>query len=491
MAKTKKLDVFNLFYSGAAVIILLGVIAKLLEWPMQDFLITFGLAIEAVVFGVTAIKFVEVKKDTEVATEATLAKVADGLGAIKSTANSFGGNHSTDTNISISGVDYNDSTNDFKAGNADVKININSSGSEFVRNASHSLWQLEQMDILTLAKDLFFQPAWDRLTADEYIIVSDIFKRVFDKKLPNKEALPFLIEFPVKLPIPDISKLTLDKSHQLQQNEVEVLCKSFKLIKSTYLFDQFIFEQTQDLCELRPKNAREVQIFGGEDEKVLTYISKFYKKELIVGPSIDCLSDTIKLKGTQLTEYFVEKIDIKNDNQLASLTEILVPSSDLLKMKLLQRFKKIRYDIESNSGYSTIKTIIQLILTFRDRSGAVQVLKQILEIYFEKEKYIILDDVVNYQSDIIYFGSKNEYSVNVNELFLNNELKNIEYVNVLIEKLTQDNVSIKQHLFEVFDLRDQNSKKEVFEKLNYHLNKSNVQPSGAQLAFILLYKQYS
>jgi hypothetical protein len=309
--------------------------------------------------------------------------------------------------------------------------------------------------------------------------------------LPNKEALPFLIEFPVKLPIPDISKLTLDKSHQLQQNEVEVLCKSFKLIKSTYLFDQFIFEQTQDLCELRPKNAREVQIFGGEDEKVLTYISKFYKKELIVGPSIDCLSDTIKLKGTQLTEYFVEKIDIKNDNQLASLTEILVPSSDLLKMKLLQRFKKIRYDIESNSGYSTIKTIIQLILTFRDRSGAVQVLKQILEIYFEKEKYIILDDVVNYQSDIIYFGSKNEYSVNVNELFLNNELKNIEYVNVLIEKLTQDNVSIKQHLFEVFDLRDQNSKKEVFEKLNYHLNKSNVQPSGAQLAFILLYKQYS
>ena len=274
MAKTKKLDVFNLFYSGAAVIILLGVIAKLLEWPMQDFLITFGLAIEAVVFGVTAIKFVEVKKDTEVATEATLAKVADGLGAIKSTANSFAGNLSTDTNISISGVDYNDSTTDFKTGNADVKININSSGSEFVRNASHSLWQLEQMDILTLAKDLFFQPAWDKLTADEYIIISDIFKRVFDKKLPNKEALPFLIEFPVKLPIPDISKLTLDKSHQLQQNEVEVLCKSFKLIKSTYLFDQFIFEQTQDLCELRPKNAREVQIFGGEDEKVLTYISK-------------------------------------------------------------------------------------------------------------------------------------------------------------------------------------------------------------------------
>jgi len=63
--KTKKLDIFNLFYSGAAVVILIGVIAKLLEWPAQDLLITGGLAIEAVVFGVSAIKFidVEVKQD--------------------------------------------------------------------------------------------------------------------------------------------------------------------------------------------------------------------------------------------------------------------------------------------------------------------------------------------------------------------------------------------------------------------------------------------
>ena len=65
MSKTKKLDIFNLFYSGAAVVILIGVIAKLLEWPAQDLLITGGLAIEAVVFGVSAIKFVEVKTDKE------------------------------------------------------------------------------------------------------------------------------------------------------------------------------------------------------------------------------------------------------------------------------------------------------------------------------------------------------------------------------------------------------------------------------------------
>ncbi|MFM1756776.1 MAG: hypothetical protein RL621_1749, partial [Bacteroidota bacterium] len=43
----------------------------------------------------------------------------------------------------------------------------------------------------------------------------------------------------------------------------------------------------------------------------------------------------------------------------------------------------------------------------------------------------------------------------------------------------------------VFNLKEQDTKKDVFTKLNYHLNKTNTAPSGAQLAFILLYKQYS
>ena len=82
MKKRRKLDIFNLFYSGAAVIILIGVIAKLLEWEVQDFFMTLGLSIEALVFAVSAIKFVEVEKSVG-ATEATLSKVAEGLGSLQ------------------------------------------------------------------------------------------------------------------------------------------------------------------------------------------------------------------------------------------------------------------------------------------------------------------------------------------------------------------------------------------------------------------------
>ena len=99
MVVKKKLDIFNLFYSGAAVVILIGVIAKLLEWPAQDLLITLGLTIEAIVFGVSAVKFVEVQVKREVASEETLAKLAEGISAISSTMAAGDDNSSTYVNI--------------------------------------------------------------------------------------------------------------------------------------------------------------------------------------------------------------------------------------------------------------------------------------------------------------------------------------------------------------------------------------------------------
>lgn len=55
--KFKKLDIFNLFYSLGAVVILIGVIAKFLEWKSQDILLLTGLSVEALVFTMSAIQF--------------------------------------------------------------------------------------------------------------------------------------------------------------------------------------------------------------------------------------------------------------------------------------------------------------------------------------------------------------------------------------------------------------------------------------------------
>ena len=511
VVKTKKLDIFNLFYSGAAVVILIGVIAKLLEWPAQDLLITGGLAIEAVVFGVSAVKFIDVEVKQEVATEATLSKVAEGLGTIAANAKAAAGEtyiniqtgdgSGSNTDIALDGTDgvnavvrinNQELINSTEENNLKIDINGDLANASLAqKNAAHSLWQLEQMDILSLAKDLFFQPAWDKLSTDDYTQVSQIFKRIFDKKLPNKEALPFLIQFPVKLPIPEMSKLVLEKAHPMQAAEVELLCKAFSIIKFNTFFDNFILTGQGEAIEIRPRKSKEQQVFGGEEELVLNHVQSYFTKELIISPNIECLNSLVRLKGQTLVDYFIQKIDIKQEAELFSLTNLLTGQADDLKKKLLSKFKKVRYNVDTAAGYAYLKNLVQSTLSFSDSSLGQQYFNRIIEFQIAESKTIVLDDVVNCYSDTIYFGPKNEYSVALNELFVNGELTYLNYINSIIEKLVADNVTTKSKLLELFNMKEQDSKKDVFTKLNYHLAKTNTVPAGSQLAFILLYKQYS
>ena len=337
MANTKKLDIFNLFYSGAAVVILIGVIAKLLEWPAQDLLITGGLAIEAVVFGVSAIKFVEVKKDDQVATEATLSKVADGLGNI--TGNFDGIGRSDFTN----NYNYIQTDNNIKTP-SNVVLNLPANKVEFdfksPSNTNHTIWQLEQLDILRI-------------------------------------------------------------------------------------------------------------------------------------------------------EQLIQKVDPSNENELSSLIILLQSQSDELKSKLWSRFKKIKYNIFTGFGYSYLKLLVQSVISFTNASYGAQIFNKLIEFQVSESKFIVLNDVLNFSEETIYFGPQNEYSIHLNELFLNGELENLNYINTVIEKLVTDNVAPKSKLVQLFGLSEYNSKKEVFDKLNYQITKTNTNPNRAQLLFVLLYKQYS
>jgi hypothetical protein len=336
MSKTKKLDIFNLFYSGAAVVILIGVIAKLLEWPAQDILITSGLAIEAIVFGVSAIRFVEDKKNTDVATEATLSKMAEGLGNIAVNQN---GNSATDF---INTYDYIQT----EKNNIPSNLLLNFPGNkvsfdiESSSNPNHTLWQLEQLDMVRL-------------------------------------------------------------------------------------------------------------------------------------------------------EQLIQKVDRTNESELSSIISLLQTQSDELKSKIWSRFIKIKYNLLTNSGYSYLKLLVQSVISFNNASYGAQIFNNLIEFQVTESKSIVLNDVINYSEETIHFGPQNEYSIYLNELFLNGELENLNYINVIIEKLVTDNVAPRSKLFQLFNLIDRNSKKEVFDKLNYQITKTNTKPTRTQLLFVLLYKQYS
>ena len=336
MAKTKKLDIFNLFYSGAAVVILIGVIAKLLEWPAQDILITSGLAIEAIVFGVSAIRFVESKKDNEVATEATLSKVADGLGNI---SENFDGNRGADF---IQTYDYTNTNNNKSHNNLVLNLPANKVAIDIhsPANASNTIWQQEQLDI-------------------------------------------------------------------------------------------------------------------------------------------------------QRLEQLIKNVDYTNENELGSLITLLQSQSDELKSRLWSRFKKIKYNLATDSGYNYLKLLVQSIISFTNASFGAHIFNKLIEFQVSESKFIVLNDVINFNEETIFFGPQNEYSIHLSELFLNGELENLAYINSIIDRLVSENVAPKYKLVQLFNLTEHNTKKEVFNKLNYHFTKTNTKPNRAQLLFVLLYNQYS
>jgi len=60
--KKNKFDLFNFFYSIGAVVILVGVIAKFLEWKLQDAFLLTGLGVEAMVFTMSSIQYKKEEK---------------------------------------------------------------------------------------------------------------------------------------------------------------------------------------------------------------------------------------------------------------------------------------------------------------------------------------------------------------------------------------------------------------------------------------------
>jgi len=554
MVIKKKLDIFNLFYSGAAVVILIGVIAKLLEWPAQDLLITAGLTIEAIVFGVSAIKFVEVQVKREVATEATLAKLAEGISAISGSMSEGSGddNSSTYVNIQTGLVGSDVATmapgaiapgamipgsmapagpapfsldnyrtdkkvddvkvsigtpslqNENKIDSSNVTIEINPSMSKNVdsysnqqaatsigTNTAPQFSELEKLAITSLIKDQYFHPEWIKLDENEYASLSNIVKRVFDKKIATKESTLILSQFKVELPSLTMSDLQLKTPAALTENELDILFTAMANIKFTNLFDYFVVEPYQAQYLIRNKEVNEIVTFGGEDNSLIAHCNTYFSNAFKFTPAIASLKSNVKLSTNDIVDYLIDNANVRSEEEFASLSNILMAAEDEFKAKLFNKFKKVRFNIQTNAGYIHTKHLILLSLSFRNQQLGKQLFQQLFEVQVDENSVVLIEDLVNYNSNSIHFGPNNEYKIELNEVLLNGELKNFKSVDAMLDKLTAEASIEKSKLLDIFNLNQQNSKLEIFNKLQSHLEKTNTQPTGSQLAFILLYKQYN
>jgi hypothetical protein len=346
------------------------------------------------------------------------------------------------------------------------------------------------MDVLTLTKDMFYHPSWVNLKSDEYTQLTELFKTLFNKKLPSKDALPFLIKFPVAFPISDIDGLVLTSAHTITSTEVELLYKALRTAEATYLFEKAVLEETDKGVEIRPRKENEIQIFGGEAAAVLAHAKKFHAAHLIISPVQYFLQDTIGLKEEVLTQYFIDHANVTDETHVASLSDILVSKSDALKNQLWDKLETVTYDAQTGAGYALLKALVASAVSFQNKAKGSSLLLNKVNIKTETGGSINRLDVVNCSSETVYFGKDNEYKVTLAEIFTNGELQYKEHFDALIAKLSEDKVASAAELQHVFDLTTEDTVADLLSSLNHHLAKTNSTATGAQLSFVLLCKVF-
>jgi len=198
--------------------------------------------------------------------------------------------------------------------------------------------------------------------------LTELFTNLFEKKLATKETLPFLINFPVKLPIGDINSLNISVPQKIEITDLQILFKSFSMIGSEYFFTNIILEQIENDIIIRSKKDNEIQVYGEVSEQIKIYIDTYHKSNLIFSPKIDFIRKNIYLKDDLLFDYFIENSIIENELEIISLSEILINESDILKVKLWNKYNSIPIDSLNYSGFTLLKAFIQSMLTIKDQN---------------------------------------------------------------------------------------------------------------------------
>ena len=483
----KKLDLFNFFYSLGAVIILLGVIAKLLEWEGQDVLMTVGLSMEIFIFALSAIKFNPLNKDAK-----------EGINDNHTPISSMD-QPQTGTFINIqNGMDQNLSQADINLNNYKSYLDTTDSFSidlnvdQFANlNVLSNLSQIDKIIALSMVKDLLYHPDWYQLNTDDYNKLIVLVKNIFGLRMPNFEFLPILIQTPVKIPTPDFDSFSIIEPIELTPGEIEILCKAFALVNNYNFLDHFVFQEIDNSFYLRMKFENEIQIYGGEHQSCIDHIQKYLEFDFIISPHIKSIKDLVFLYDIGLIEELINVTNYKNIEEFISLTQIVAFTNDKIRAKLFQKFTPFLYHKDHSISLQYLKCYVQLGLSFEDVLKGRFIFKNSVFYINDLGNQFGLMDVINYHNEAIYFGINNEYTLLLNDLFQPEQLQHIKFIHLVIDQIIGTEPISKATLDELFGLQMNDFKLEIYNKLNDYLTQSKVAPNGSQLAFILLYKQYN
>jgi hypothetical protein len=475
----KKFDIFNFFFSSAAVVILIGVIAKILEWPSQDLLITMGLSIEALVFGVSSIRFIEVSKSKKVATETTLSKMADNLATGKQTKNDDEALISPDKTIPIGNESESSST---------TKSTI----LDKLQTEEYTMSNFKKLKYFNISDDFYFQLEWFILPKDEYNSLKNLIHELFGKNLPEKSDYLFLKNSPIELPEYSFSDLILVKPVKMSRESLSLLINSFKLVKFKDFLSKFILSEINNKILIRSRKNGESQVYFEESSLVSNYIKSHYNHKLVKAPVMSVLEPLIALKGEELVRYLVDDLEVQDLVKLTDLAELTIQLSDTLKMYLIIKIGHVEFNMKTKKELDVLVPLIKILLALDNTNTAKENLNKLLSLKIDQKTILRLQDVVYFNDSQIYFGDQNEYNLNITDLFSSDQLGIINYFESVMELTSSNEMREVERVRKLFGLDEFNTITELHQKMNrYIATRQEGKPKAGQIAFILLHKQFS
>ena len=529
MKVKKKLDIFNFFYSFAAVIILIGVIAKLLEWPSQDVLITLGLGIEAVVFGVSAIKFVD-KKEPEVSNKLEPAKYLD---KSESLTSSF-----MDTNSFKVNTEYNSYKGEYSktpdyvidAVALDPELEeISQENSNFISNEDLSeineLTQYETPSIETkidpmteqenkeiyIASDIAFESAtdtpksdnlflnrfnlylfdlkWISINPKDYDSLRVLILKVFNRELPHLSIFQLLQNTNLNLPSASIFDFKLDKPHIISIKEFRLMVLLFKTSGLEVFFEKHIVvSNSNNEYIIRKKKDNEYQIFGNVRQEILIYAQNNFSNNIFISTLLEDFKNLSHFSELDLINYFIANVSQDSYTQINDLLSIANVSSDNLLLSILNKITPIKHHFSSEQNLYELKTILKILSMFNDFSLIKNLFHSKIKFFDTENMLFDVQDLIRFKSSTLSFGPNNENEINLTDLFPSSYLDRESQIKNLTYTLLQEDYLDHEFIYTVFENLKTDNKSSIQNKLNNYLDFTNNQPNNAQLAFILLLK---
>jgi hypothetical protein len=472
----RNFDYLNFLYSIGAVIILIGVIAKLLEWEVQDLFMTLGLSTEAVVFGISSVKFIKKQKsvDPPIETEDILEKpIID----------------KTDFESNLQSVEI---YNPISCSQSNVEnlpqflVTPEANNLPWPPNLIDNinpdiLWQLDEIGLISFPKDIFYQPEWLSFSEDKYNIITQLFLDLFGKKIVPKKYIAVLKSYNIRLPESGIGDLVIQNPTPISPEYLHILLLAFSPFRFKSFFDQFMIYTESDVIFIRTSKQNEIQIFGGESSPTLNYCSKYYTSFLIVSPNLDVLKPFIKFKNEILLDYLIKGLDVNNYEAFDLMTKILFHKKDSTKLYFIENLKGIVIQDSNPISFQFAKSIIYLLVSFNDKVKARSILNKLISFPINNNLLFQISEIVNVSAPIISINDT--VSFQLTELFDDEYLNNCIKVQKFINKVITEKFVEEIYINDLFEISKIYTSQEIYKKYIQYIDKYEITPNSKQNSF--------